>query len=88
MDKTSHGTGKLRSEIFQKKIFQQQIVEYRAGAGAANLTSWSRSRAKIERLHNTAGRISESFIKTPKSLFSSFGTLEEQFFNEYRTGIN
>ena len=43
------------------KTSQQQIVDYRdragAGAGAAILTSWSRSRAKMERLHNTAGLV-------------------------------
>ena len=38
-----------------KTFFQQQIVDYRAraGAGATILTSWSRSLAKMERLHNT-----------------------------------
>ena len=30
------------------------MVDYRAGAGATNLTSWSRSWDKMERLHNTA----------------------------------
>ena len=50
---------------FVKTFFHQQIVDYRAraragagagaGAGAAILTSWSQSRAKMERLHNTAG---------------------------------
>ena len=30
-----------------------------AGAGAVILTSWSRSRAKIERLHNTTGEYLE-----------------------------
>ena len=33
----------------------------RAGAGEAILTSWSRSRAKMERLNNT-----EAMIKDPK----------------------
>ena len=53
---------KLKSEIFKNFFFQPQIVDYRAragagaeaGAGAAILTSWSRSRAKMEQLHNTA----------------------------------
>ena len=44
---------------FAKTLVQQQIVDYRARAGAgagavaAILTSWSRSRAKMERLLNT-----------------------------------
>ena len=48
--------GKLRSEIFKNFFCQQQIVDYRvrAGAGAAILTGWSRSLAKMKRLHNTA----------------------------------
>ena len=58
LNKTS--TGKLSSEICKNFFFQQKIVDYRArvgaGAGAAILTSWSRSRAKMERLHNTAWR--------------------------------
>ena len=52
MNKTS--PGKLRSEIFQDFLLQQQIVDYRARAraGAAILTSWSR--VKMKRLPNTA----------------------------------
>ena len=48
------------SEIFQNFFFHEQIVDYRAraGAGASIFTSWSRSRAKMERLDNT-GWVSE-----------------------------
>ena len=40
------------------RIFlHQQSVDYRfsAGAGAAILTSWNRSRVKMDQLHNTTG---------------------------------
>ena len=36
-------------------------MDYRARAGAAILTSWSRSRAKVERLHNTDWRNHDFF---------------------------
>ena len=40
---------------FFSTFFQQQILDNRARAwaGAGILTSWIRSRAKMERLHNT-----------------------------------
>ena len=52
MNKTS--PGKYRGENLSTLFFHQQIVDYRAGAGAgaAILTSWSR--VKMEQLHNTA----------------------------------
>ena len=43
---------------FVRTFFQQQIgARAGAGAAAANFTSWSRSWAKMERLHNTGSRI-------------------------------
>ena len=41
----------MRSEISKELFFQQQIVDYRAraGAGAAILTSWSRAKQKLIR---------------------------------------
>ena len=45
-----------------RTFLQQKTVDYRAGAGAAMLTSWSRSRAYMERLHNTAHKTACSRI--------------------------
>ena len=52
--------GKLRSVIFEhffssnKLSLVDDIARAGSGDGAAILISWSRSRAKMERLHNTA----------------------------------
>ena len=44
----------MRCDICKNFFVQQQIVDYRARAGAAILTSWSRRLAKMEPLFNTA----------------------------------
>ena len=55
----------------REKNFQQQIVDYRGragagtGAGAAILTSWSRSRTKMERLHNTGPMLLGTCLLNP-----------------------
>ena len=64
--------------IFRFFCVQETIVDYRAGAGAAILTSWSR--VKMKQLHNTTF-VFIKFFKRPVKLIKGFKrSFQENFF--------